>query len=742
MAIGWAYVDCDPEFVTGAFGPTGSIQFKDGHRSIRGAAELMWIRPGAEAEGYTAATSGDWNPSFLQVSGNVRVSGTVYANNFDVVTTTLTEIHQSGSTSFGQGTDRDFHSFTGSFQVTGSNTADGATNHCSYILDRFGIGTINPASSPGGSGNQALVEIQGTNGDGLTTFVIDSNDVDEVAMHIEAAQTTAKVLEITADSVTTGKVIDITCDSLSSGSALYIDDNSGDPGTRNVVSILQNNTAGIAATALNVQSDGGLVGIKLDKNYDSTNASAVIGMAIDLDKGNNTTSNNTIIGIDLDMDNATAANGTNTMTGIKVTPTLTHASDAGNPTVLGASIIATGGTNGTSIATAMELTSTGADTNNGLIINCADGGDDLVLLSSADTADNFKIAVTTAGATTITTVDGGGHAADLTFTIDGAIKLDGDGVEIENDSDSGAPALLIDNDDTDQIAIDVDAANIDADVVDITADAVTTANVLKISADGLTQGKAIFVEDNSSSTVARQIVRINQQNAAATSAEALYVQSDSRGGVAAIMIDRNADGTAAVDAVTGLQIDLDQTGEITSATGVVVGIQTDIETNVAGDGTLNSYGHRIVMTGDTDGNHTNTGLSINVGQADVNTHIELLSAADTGDYCSISVAAAGTTTIKTVDDGGAAADLIFDIDGDIIVNPAGSDVLPHTDNVTNLGSAAKRFANLHVGITHIGDLHLENERGNWLIVEEENYLSIRNQKTGKLYKFVLEEIEE
>ena len=54
----------------------------------------------------------------------------------------------------------------------------------------------------------------------------------------------------------------------------------------------------------------------------------------------------------------------------------------------------------------------------------------------------------------------------------------------------------------------------------------------------------------------------------------------------------------------------------------------------------------------------------------------------------------------------------------------------------NLGAEDKRFSNIYTG-----DLHLRNERGDWSIVEEEEYLSITNNKTGKKYKFVLEEIE-
>ena len=46
------------------------------------------------------------------------------------------------------------------------------------------------------------------------------------------------------------------------------------------------------------------------------------------------------------------------------------------------------------------------------------------------------------------------------------------------------------------------------------------------------------------------------------------------------------------------------------------------------------------------------------------------------------------------------------------------------------------------GTIQTNDLELQNDRGHYLIEEEEEYLSIRNEKTGKLYKFVLEEIDE
>jgi len=60
----------------------------------------------------------------------------------------------------------------------------------------------------------------------------------------------------------------------------------------------------------------------------------------------------------------------------------------------------------------------------------------------------------------------------------------------------------------------------------------------------------------------------------------------------------------------------------------------------------------------------------------------------------------------------------------------------------DLGSSTKRFSEVHTRSMHTGDLHLKNDKGDWSIIEEEDYLSITNNKTGKKYKFVLEEVED
>jgi hypothetical protein len=59
-------------------------------------------------------------------------------------------------------------------------------------------------------------------------------------------------------------------------------------------------------------------------------------------------------------------------------------------------------------------------------------------------------------------------------------------------------------------------------------------------------------------------------------------------------------------------------------------------------------------------------------------------------------------------------------------------MLPGEDVTYDLGSQNKRWANVYTG-----DLHLHNDRGNWTVVEEEEDLTIRNNRTGNWYKFAL-----
>ena len=79
---------------------------------------------------------------------------------------------------------------------------------------------------------------------------------------------------------------------------------------------------------------------------------------------------------------------------------------------------------------------------------------------------------------------------------------------------------------------------------------------------------------------------------------------------------------------------------------------------------------------------------------------------------------------------------------DVTVNSIGrmevtGSLYPGVDNTYDLGSNDYRWANIYTG-----DLHLQNERGDWTVIEEEDFLTLRNNKNGKRYKLLMELIDE
>jgi len=113
-------------------------------------------------------------------------------------------------------------------------------------------------------------------------------------------------------------------------------------------------------------------------------------------------------------------------------------------------------------------------------------------------------------------------------------------LDIKGFASSGVPTLLIDHNDTDKIALDINAANIDADVIDITSDALTTHNVIDVSADGLQTGKILNLISDSSHTGTRQLVTIHNDNTAAVNTTALHITNDAIAATNTVVIESTA----------------------------------------------------------------------------------------------------------------------------------------------------------------------------------------------------------
>lgn len=95
-----------------------------------------------------------------------------------------------------------------------------------------------------------------------------------------------------------------------------------------------------------------------------------------------------------------------------------------------------------------------------------------------------------------------------------------------------------------------------------------------------------------------------------------------------------------------------------------------------------------------------------------------------------------TTTLESALTVKGVAEFMSEVYFDKNTNHRG-DIVPETDVAFNLGTASRRWANIYTG-----DLHLKNERGDWTIIEEEEYLTIRQNGTGKMFKILMEEIKD
>jgi hypothetical protein len=168
----------------------------------------------------------------------------------------------------------------------------------------------------------------------MTALEIDANDADQAAFTIDGEQTTVAVMRIDADALTTN-------------SAAVFDDNSASTSTRASVQIVQDNAAALAATALKIQSDGGITGMQIDKNFTDDDAATVTGLHIDFDRTvpGSGTATFTDIGIDLDV----------------------NAAGLGTTTTTGLDIDVVGATSGTHTATGINIAVGSADTNYALI---------------------------------------------------------------------------------------------------------------------------------------------------------------------------------------------------------------------------------------------------------------------------------------------------------------------------------------------------------------------------------------
>ena len=68
-------------------------------------------------------------------------------------------------------------------------------------------------------------------------------------------------------------------------------------------------------------------------------------------------------------------------------------------------------------------------------------------------------------------------------------------------------------------------------------------------------------------------------------------------------------------------------------------------------------------------------------------------------------------------------------------------LIPTVDDSFDLGSSVKRMANVHTRVITTGDLNLKSDLGDWTVIEQEDFIKLRNNRTGKNFKIVMEAID-
>ena len=342
-----------------------------------------------------------------------------------------------------------------------------------------------------------------------------------------------------------------------------------------------------------------------------------------------------------------------------------------------------------------------------------------------DSNHKMNIQVFDDGKTTLRTFGDGTTDSDLTLNIDGDIDLQAAGGDITFKGASDAALATINSDGLTLNNIGTDAAG-DNYLVEVSGlvkkrtPAETLADIGAIPTANLLDQDDLG-DDDASKPASQQSIKayvdaVNTSLGAALATRLNNNTDDTFEGT--LTIDKDTSFTTSTTS-TGIHVDLDHTGIMgASQTGTFIGANIDINTDSPSHhaySSTDSYGLDIALTADTDGSaNKNTGINILCTGGDAShtygiksnvtdggTDIALYSSADSGDYCTIATTTHGATTITTVDDNAAAANLTLDIHGDIILDAHSGAFLAKKAG-TEFSVANSAYAGMILGYTTVG----------------------------------------
>ncbi len=186
----------------------------------------------------------------------------------------------------------------------------------------------------------------------------------------------------------------------------------------------------------------------------------------------------------------------------------------------------------------------------------------------------------------------------------------------------------------------------------------------------------------------------------------------------------------------------------------------DVDGNAGIIGNLNVTGTTTLSTKLASSNLANSGVS--AGTYGSSTAIPILVVNAQGQVTSASTTAVDSTTIEQLNTSVACTDtgtnglVTITADGSTVavfdqalVTVTGN-IVPEADGSRDLGTNSVRWANVYADDVRTGDLHLSNEHrgvntidgtwGHYQIEEGSEDLFLKNRRTGKTYKFMLQEV--
>ena len=511
------------------------------------------------------------------------------------------------------------------------------------------------ADQEGGLGTAAKswgkLFIENPTAGGTAAATISNLDVDQVALDINASNTTANIIDIRSSTLTTGNAVFLDIDNTSVTSSVtqvihHIDfdktavtgasatsDITGsqinifDGATNNAASTV--NMTGQKITVVNLNASGTVTNKGLDvhvlggDNLSAIETVVTDGLGPDL-KAMSSANNADYFTIDVE------TNGATTLTTVDADASLAHLNMVidGNIDIDSAASITidavtditvtAGGTLSLSYGTAIVFNEAGADAD--------------FRIESDDETHMFFL-------------DAGNNRISIGDSVDAPAAT----LEVTNNATAGAtgcPVVMIQNLDQDQRALDINAANTTVPVINVLANDLTTASM---------------TDFNITKTLTN-----NYSNLFGVFADWDYTKSGDTG-----------DGN--IHRYVGFKMSC-----------------TDSATSNHANSTVNQTGIEVAVdSANTNGANTNTCLYLRATDATTNYGIDVAaedgagadiiikSSANVADYATIAVGAEGATTITTVDNGTTVAHLTLDIDGDLKIDNAGGDTFFYTNGNTD-----------------------------------------------------------